>query len=539
MNDESWVASGPWRPDGLQTHVDVIEAPGFGRRGQGRDQPLGQPRVVNRRTERPAAVRLARVGGKIVDQNEIEVGGGGHLARAELAEPDHRDPAAAHAPVLGREGVRDLIEHDRDQSLRERAIGAAGAVGIEAPRQEVEADVERLLGGEIAGAVQRLLVSRRLGDESLDPLAHPVVVEARLEADLARRVDRRVEHMGPGRDHLREPRRAPEHVAEQLAQGGVGAQDRQQLDAGRHPRQRFVEGGERGVRVARAGEGFEQRRRQLGHDLPRPRAADRRAAAEMPAANGFRRGLRALEPERAQGRKRLRIVDDAGEDEIADRGAERRRVLEQPGVVMLDPGQMAGHVLHETVEPRVAAELGEAGERRLLERQPLGLLVLNHLQPVLDPAQEHVRPAEIVDRLGADPLVGVKALEHVEGARPAHLRTAAAEDELLGLDEELDLADAAAPELDVVSGNDDPLVAAHGVDLALHRMDVGDRRVVEILAPDERREVGKEALAELEVARRRARLDERGALPVLADRLVIGIGAERSRARPGSKRGRA
>ena len=203
---------------------------------------------------------------------------------------------------------------------------------------------------------------------------------------------------------------------------------------------------------------------------------------------------------------------------------------------MLDPGQMTGQVLHETVEPRVAAELGEAGQRRLLERQPLGLLVLNHLQPVLDPAQEHVRPAEIVDRLGADPFVGVKALERVEGARPAHLRTAAAEDELLGLDEELDLADAAAAELDVVSGNDDPLVAAHGVDLALHRMDVGDRSIVEILAPDERREVGKEALAELEVARRRARLDERGALPVLADRLVIGIGAEgreRDRGRSG------
>ena len=120
----------------------------------------------------------------------------------------------------------------------------------------------------------------------------------------------------------------------------------------------------------------------------------------------------------------------------------------------------------------------------------------------------------------------MKALEHVEGAGPAHLGTAAAEDELLGLDEELDLADAAAPELDVVAGYDDLLVAAYGVDLALHRVDVGDRRIVEILAPDERREVGEEPLAELEIARRRARLDERGALPVLADGFVIGIGAQ-------------
>ena len=150
--------------------------------------------------------------------------------------------------------------------------------------------------------------------------------------------------MGPGRDHLREPRGAAEHVAEQFAQSGVRAQDRQELDARGHARQRFVEGGERGVGVARAGEGFEQRRRQLGQHFPRAGAADRRAPAEMPAANGLRRGLRALKSERAQGRKRLRIVDDAGEDKIAGSDAERRRVLEQSGVMMLDPGQVMGEV---------------------------------------------------------------------------------------------------------------------------------------------------------------------------------------------------
>ena len=66
--------------------------------------------------------------------------------------------------------------------------------------------------------------------------------------------------------------------------------------------------------------------------------------------------------------------------------------------------------------------------------------------------------------------------EHVERARAAHRRAAAAEDELLGLDEELDLADAAAAELEVVAGHRHLLVAARGVDLPLHRVDVGDRR---------------------------------------------------------------
>ena len=77
-----------------------------------------------------------------------------------------------------------------------------------------------------------------------------------------------------------------------------------------------------------------------------------------------------------------------------------------------------------------------------------------------------------------------------------------------------------------MAGDDDALVAAHSVDLPLHRMNVGDRRIVEIFAPDERGEVGEEALAERDIARRRARFDERGALPVLADRLVVGVGAQ-------------
>ena len=91
----------------------------------------------------------------------------------------------------------------------------------------------------------------------------------------------------------------------------------------------------------------------------------------------------------------------------------------------------------------------------------------------------------------------MELLQHVERAGAPHLGAAAAKNELLGLDEKLDLADAAAPELHVVPGHDDLVVAAHGVDLALHRVDVGDRRIVEILAPDERLEVGEEALAEL------------------------------------------
>ena len=77
---------------------------------------------------------------------------------------------------------------------------------------------------------------------------------------------------------------------------------------------------------------------------------------------------------------------------------------------------------------------------------------------------------------------------------------AAAGDELLGLDEELDLADAAAAELDVVAFDRDLAMAAIGVDLPLHRVDVGDRGEIEIFAPDEGREVAEQRFAGRDVA---------------------------------------
>ena len=56
--------------------------------------------------------------------------------------------------------------------------------------------------------------------------------------------------------------------------------------------------------------------------------------------------------------------------------------------------------------------------------------------------------------------------------RPRRSGRRPAEDELLGLDEELDLADAATPELDVVPGHCDLGMAAHRLDLTLHGMNI-------------------------------------------------------------------
>ena len=66
--------------------------------------------------------------------------------------------------------------------------------------------------------------------------------------------------------------------------------------------------------------------------------------------------------------------------------------------------------------------------------------------------------------------------------------------------------------------------AAIGVDLALDRMDVADRRIVEMAPPDERHQRLQERPARRGIAGHRARLDHGRAFPVLAVALVVDLG---------------
>ncbi len=151
----------------------------------------------------------------------------------------------------------------------------------------------------------------------------------------------------------------------------------------------------------------------------------------------------------------------------------------------------------------------------------MGLLVSHHLQPMLDAAQKIVSRRQLVARGGVDPAVGGEHGQHGDGAAAAQIAVPAAGDELLGLHEKLDLADAAAAELDVVTFDRDLAVTAIGVDLPLHFVDVGDGRVIEIFAPDEGRQIANQLLAGGDIAGARPRLDQRRALPVLAAAFVI------------------
>ena len=98
---------------------------------------------------------------------------------------------------------------------------------------------------------------------------------------------------------------------------------------------------------------------------------------------------------------------------------------------------------------------------------------------------------------------------------------AATGNELLRLSKELDFTNAAATELDIVAFDRDLAVPTIRMNLTLHFVHVGDGREVEILSPDEGRQIVQQPLAGREIAGAGARLDERRALPVLTAAFVI------------------
>ncbi len=164
------------------------------------------------------------------------------------------------------------------------------------------------------------------------------------------------------------------------------------------------------------------------------------------------------------------------------------------------------------------------GEPLLACRQGVGLLVVDHLQAMFERAQKAIGVFQFGGRLGRDPLLFGQRVKHDAGLLATQVAVAAACDQLLRLHEELDFAYAAPSELDVMTRDRDGAMPADRVDLALHRVNVVNGREVEILAPDIGRKQLEETRASLEISRHRARLDEGGALPVLASALIIIFG---------------
>src|SRR5579871_818608 len=326
------------------------------------------------------------------------------------------------------------------------------------------------------------------------------------------------------------------HIRKKLQKAGIGKQKRKQLHAAGNARHKAVELCKCAVRMRGSPQRLEKRRHKTGQKLASPGTPRRADAAVMPAAHRTGDMLCVTKSHRADRPKRLGIVFDAGEDETARRRAERRLLLEQRGIVALHPRQMYKQRFREALD---IVEPGKAGDlRKVLRyfRQRMRLLIVDHLKPMFEVAQEPVG----VDQLRARPLrdktARLQRLDSIDGPPFAERAIAAAQDQLLRLGEEFDLADAAPAELEVVARHRNRTMAGMGVDLALDGMNILDRRVVEAAPPHKRLEVFQKVFAGVPVSGASPRLDKGGALPVLSHLFVVtqrGIDGDRDLSRAG------
>ena len=189
--------------------------------------------------------------------------------------------------------------------------------------------------------------------------------------------------------------------------------------------------------------------------------------------------------------------------------------------MLLDRAQMRQQSRGERIAIGKTEKAGELTERPGVGGERVRLFIGQHLQAMLDAAQEFVSRRQRVARRGVDPAAGGERGKRGDGLAAPQCGVSPAGDELLGLHEKLDLADAAAAELDVVAFDGNFAMPAVGMNLLLHGVDVGDRGVIEEFAPDEGRKVAEEFFAGSDIAGTRPRLDQRRSLPVLATAFVI------------------
>ena len=269
--------------------------------------------------------------------------------------------------------------------------------------------------------------------------------------------------------------------------------------------------------------------------------------ARLPAAHGGDHPLGVVESQRPQRRhraRRCRII--AAEIQFRDQrggfGGVGHR-LEQLGIAGAHGVQMVQKRDGKARRVRVAHERREPRQLRRTLRQRVRLAVGHHLQTMFHAAQEEVRGGQFRHGGARNPVGRRQPPQCPQRRGIAQRRVPAAPDELESLRQELDLADAALAQLDVVPGDPRHGVRRGGqraalvlVDPALHRVDVGHQRKVEPAAPDEGTDRVQEQRPQRQVAGHRACLDHGGTLPALAHAFVIGD-CRRQRDRGRGRRG--
>src|SRR5690606_29447342 len=367
------------------------------------------------------------------------------------------------------------------------------------PAQQMGADAEMALLHPDAAEVQRRLVILRFG-KAMDKIGMEFRHRREWPVEIAG--DHRVEHVGIAAQVAGKFGRRGADVDEEVEKRRMRLEEREELDPGRKTGKEGVECNESLVGVGGSCKPGEDLRLDPAEDAARALGAEGREPRPPRHAVASRLGI---------GKYLLDLRDIGsggfGNEERLGQGGNPLETVAEFGL------QGAGFGVRQGSKTR---------EFRFRLRQAMGLRVVKHLNAMLEHAVGNIGSSEFGGGVPADPALVGQGIECRKRCRLAEIGIAAADDELTGLGKELDLANAAPAQLEVMAGNRErppqPLVVA---DPQPHVLSVLDRAVVKVAAPEEGSEALEEGLPRLDRAGAGPRLDEGRALPGATEAFVI------------------
>ena len=192
--------------------------------------------------------------------------------------------------------------------------------------------------------------------------------------------------------------RAAQNLGQPGEKSGIVVKQQEGLNAGGQSAEKLIELAERRVGVGGAGQRAKERRHQFGQELPGAGAAGRHDSAMVPVAHRRRDGGGIAEPHPPEAGQCVGIVGGTGKHQIAALAAERRLILEEGGVVLLDGSHVCAERLGEIGLVAEAHEVGDCSAVVRVVGDFQRRLVVDHLQTVLEPAEEAVRFDQLIHR---------------------------------------------------------------------------------------------------------------------------------------------
>ena len=505
-----------------QPRVDFIQAPAAGQHGEPVHHPLRQPLIPASALQRARAVAQHLCAATVVDEYQVQIGGEAQLLAAEAAVAEHAETrAAAWQPSVLRDqlalGQRGHRHHHR---LGQRSQPARGGDRVGAAIVEGQPEPERGGGLELVDPFKL-----RLGLALLQRGQHAGELGGDVGALEWQLVDARIEHVVQQqrlRDHaLGQKRAVAEHPRQPLARGRLLLQQGQ---IGRAPRHRLHQ--PRQPQQARYRRGADPRRgKQLRHQVIQPLARTRRHRPHRHRLRQLQQRLGQLAARHEaggfqHGRVQRFIAGVLPQYAVGRRHAGRAAALrhQHGGELLADDGAMGGQRRGQRVPVGIVQAERDALAAERIVGDVVGLRVAQHLHAVLHLPQQHIGSAQHARARAVD--MSARLARHQRRQQAAHAQAgfAATADQLGQLHDELDLADAAGAELEVVG---QILARDFRIDQPLHFAQAGERGVVEVLAVHERPQQLLQLLAGMPVAGHRTRLDPGVALPVAPLALVV------------------